>query len=154
MQPVWFRIADVQGLIDEALRATEHQPVNADFEDEALIRTNERIGEEATSASSPDAGIDTKRVRPRILLIHDLSVYLTSSALHEDRRTVFAEGLDPDRNPRWADEARAAVGINDFTEPFEIEALQQLCAAQPSGWLCIELGEDALRLTAMKEKAA
>jgi len=145
MATVYFRTTDVRPLIEQARSALAHLPSpEADLADREVwdfqdAKPAEAIGEAPL---------------PSLLLVSDLSVYLTSNAVIDVqtadglRPVAFAEGLHPRENPRWYEQVTALIGFDHMCQSLPVDAIERLCMDAPEGWLGIAIGEEKLRVSA------
>jgi hypothetical protein len=81
-----------------------------------------------------------------LLLVHDVSVYLMSTADTEETTAVFADGLDPTEDTTWTAKVRSHLPTDDFAEELDIEAMRALVAAAPEGWIRLQYDEAHSRI--------
>lgn len=137
MTKLTFSAEEIRPLIEHARACTEHKPY---------------YGEEATG--------------PGLFLVKDEGIYLMSNGLPNDMvkrpapngngetdmcRVAYAKNFDPterDRMEVW-DDARAAVGGDDFSEPIGDEMWKKLLKDGVTE-IVIELTEDKIAFTALR----
>jgi hypothetical protein len=91
----------------------------------------------------------------RVLLVHDLSVYLMATTADAEQAVgpaVFADGLDPRTNGDWPMLARSTVGADAFAEDIAVEMLREACAGNPDGWLEVAYTENSLAIRSIDER--
>lgn len=143
MPAVYFRTADLRPLIRQAREAAQHMPASPEEFDAV---------EERSPAPPPDIAADP--VPAKLLLVHDVGLYLTSNAqerleLGELREVCYAQGLDPRDNPDWWMQVRAAVGGDHFTEAFDAAQMEAVCDYAPDGWIGIEFEDEKIKVSAV-----
>lgn len=142
MPAVYFRAADLRPLIRQAREATRHLPASPEEFD-------------AVEAAQPTPV--TRPVDPvpaKLLLVHDVGLYLTSNAQEalapgELREVCYAQGLDPRANPDWWEQVKAAVGDDHFTEALDAAQMEAVCDYAPDGWIGIEFAEAMIQVRAV-----
>jgi hypothetical protein len=80
--------------------------------------------------------------RPQLIFVHDQGIYLMSNGRPRDLISgdqesgksfvVYADGHDPHRNPNFWDDARHAVGGDDFAEYIDLSPAQLEMISRPS----------------------
>jgi hypothetical protein len=152
-----FPIDGVRRIYEHSKDKKEFNPSFGDFFEHRFLKPGVTV-EEGQPAKVDD--IDFTKVPPRFELVHDQGVYLMAgtreSLLREGEEVtedstpnfvVYAEGMNPDIDEAWYEEARHAVGGDDFGQPLPLEWMKQYLENFPKAkYFCLSFNDESIGL--------